>query len=299
MDQIDYNKTASKGSFWDSKTARIVAILIIMVASLTVIKNEVVSWSESSSIQENGSIGDEDRKTEVDDYGCNVHGIELHGELTTYLVSSGSDDGYGSDDATASQDVVYAIKKAEQDDDVKAILLEVDSYGGYPVAGEEVARAVKESIKPIVGLIREGGASAAYLAVSGADRIIASKSSDVGSISVTMSYLDNVKQNQDQGLKYVSLTSGKFKDTGNPNKPLTDEDQELLMRDVKILHNNFVEMVAENRGMEIKDVEALADGSTMLGEMALENGLIDQIGGMQEVQDYLKDVIGEEVVICW
>jgi len=95
------------------------------------------------------------------------------------------------------------------------------------------------------------------------------------------------------------LSSGKFKDTGDPNKPLSQEEKNLLMRDVNILHQNFVKMVAVNRNLEIEIVKKLADGSTMLGEMALQNGLINQIGGMPEVKEYLKEKIGEEVEICW
>ena len=202
-------------------------------------------------------------------------------------------------DLTASENVVYAIQEAEYNDDIKAIILEVDSYGGSPVAGEEIANALKKANKPTVALIREGGASAAYLAASGADRIFASKNSDVGSIAVTMSYLDYAIQNQKERLTYIPLSSGKFKNTGSPDKTLSQEEKDLLMRDINILHQNFVKMVAENRNLDIEKVEKLADGSTMLGEMALENGLIDQIGGLFEVKEYLKQKIGEEVGVCW
>jgi len=239
--------------------------------------------------------------TPEDEMGnCNVHGIELHGELLTYIPPANfNDEGYIAEDQTASENIIYAIKEAEKDESIKAIILEVDSYGGYPVAGEEVAIALKNAKKPTVALIREGGASAAYMAASGANIIFASKNSDVGSIGVTMSYLDYVQQNQKEGLYYVSLSSGKFKDTGDPNKPLSQEEKNLLMRDVNILHQNFVKMVAVNRNLEIEIVKKLADGSTMLGEMALQNGLINQIGGMPEVKEYLKEKIGEEVEICW
>jgi len=141
--------------------------------------------------------------------------------------------------------------------------------------------------------------SAAYMAASGADEIFASKNSDVGSIGVTMSYLDYVKQNEKEGLTYIPLASGKFKDTGDPDKILTREEKDLLMRDIDIMHQNFVRMVAENRNLEIEKVAQLADGSSMLGEMALENGLIDRIGGMFEVEEFLKNKIGGEVDICW
>ena len=61
----------------------------------------------------------------------------------------------------------------------------------------------------------------------------------------------------------------------------------------------FISAVAENRNLDIEKVRAMADGSSMMGEMALENGLVDRIGGLYEVKEYIKDNIGEEVEVCW
>ena len=234
-------------------------------------------------------------------YGCNVLGIELHGDIITYGSSVDVEEEEDATlyDQTASEEIVFAIEDAENNYDVKAIILEVDSNGGYPVAAEEVANALKRAQKPTVALIREGGASGAYWAATGADVIFASKNSDVGSIAVNGSYLEYSRQNQQDGITYVPLSSGKFKETGDPDKPLTWEERNLLMRDVNIVHNNFVDAVAENRGMDRAAVAQLADGSSMLGEMALENGLIDHIGGMAEVREYLSELIGQDAEVCW
>jgi len=276
-------------------------VLIVILAALIIIKDEI-AWQLDPYAYEEDMYGDDmyDDDSAYEDEYCNVIGIELHGDLSTYIPPSDSDDdGAPLNDQTASENIVLSIQDAENDYDIKAIILEVDSYGGYPVAAEEVANALKESTKPTVALIREGGASAAYWAATGADIIFASKNSDVGSIAVTASYLDYTKQNQQEGITYVPLSSGKFKDSGDPDKTLSWEERNLFMRDVNILHQNFINIVAENRNLEISEVEKLADGSTMLGGMALENGLIDQIGGMSEVKEYLKEKIGEDVEVCW
>ena len=276
-------------------------VLIVILAALIIIKDEI-AWQLDPYAYEEDMYGDDmyDDDSAYEDEYCNVIGIELHGDLSTYIPPSDSDDdGAPLNDQTASENIVLSIQDAENDYDIKAIILEVDSYGGYPVAAEEVANALKESTKPTVALIREGGASAAYWAATGADIIFASKNSDVGSIAVTASYLDYTKQNQQEGITYVPLSSGKFKDSGDPDKTLSWEERNLFMRDVNILHQNFINIVAENRNLEISEVEKLADGSTMLGGMALENGLIDQIGGMSEVKEYLKEKIGQDVEVCW
>ena len=71
------------------------------------------------------------------------------------------------------------------------------------------------------------------------------------------------------------------------------------MRDINKLIEYFIEVVAENRSIDIKKVRELADGSSIMGEMALENGLIDRIGGLYEVEEYIGESIGEEVNVCW
>ncbi len=71
------------------------------------------------------------------------------------------------------------------------------------------------------------------------------------------------------------------------------------MRDINKLTEYFIEVVAENRSIDIKKVRELADGSSIMGEMALENGLIDRIGGLYEVEEYIGESIGEEVNVCW
>lgn len=233
-----------------------------------------------------------------DGSSCTVMGINLHGTILTYVpegMLGEEEDSPATEDVVGSEDVVSAIMSADADPSIKAVLLEVDSYGGAPVAGEEVANALKALSKPSVAVIRQSGTSAAYLAATGADRIFASKNSDVGSIGVTMSYLENI----DDTKKYVQLSSGKYKDAGDPDKPLTEDEKAVLLRDVKIVHENFIEAVAENRNIPIEEVRKIADGSSMLGTAAIALKLIDEIGSWNEAENYLEQQIGEKPVVCW
>jgi len=266
------------------------AATIIILGSIIILVNYFVSDSDMGESNDSGSaVG-----------SCNVTGINLHGEVVTYVTPENEgDDGYSTQDQTESESVMQWIEEAEADDSIKAIIMEIDSTGGSPVGGEEISLALKNAKKPTVVFIREAADSSAYLAATGADKIFASKYSEVGSIGVTMSYLDSARQNQNSGKTYNSLSSGKFKDSGDPDKILSSEEKAMFMRDVIIMKDNFVKNVAENRKLDIKKVEALADGSTMLGEMAIQNGLIDAIGGYPEIKDYLAEVIGEKPEICW
>lgn len=215
--------------------------------------------------------------------GGNVAVIEITGELVTTLTPS------ETIPQTASTDVVAAIQEAAEDPSVAAIVLSIDSPGGSPVAAEEIEKALQATDKPTAALIRGQGLSAAYWAATGAKIIFASALSDVGSIGVTASYIDNAEQNKKEGLTYNSISSGKYKDAGDPNRPLSKEEREIILRDVNRIHEVFVKKVAENRKQDISAVEALADGSSLLGEEARSAGLIDEIGGMREVLAYLAE----------
>ena len=159
--------------------------------------------------------------------------------------------------------------------------------------------ALKRFTKPSVVYIRGAGVSGAYWAATGADYIFATKNSDVGSIGVTMSYVENSEQNKDAGLKYVSLSSGEFKEAGDPNKELTEEERALFERDIDIVYNNFIDAVSENRGLPREDVKEIADGSSVMGQTAQELGLVDKIGTFYDVQEYVENLIGEEANVCW
>ncbi len=236
-----------------------------------------------------------DTSSDVDYSDCTILGLNLHGALLTYIPEGNEDDPLTEKDITGSEEIVAALNAVKDDENIKGVLIEVDSPGGMPVAGEEIAKALKELGKPSAAVIRQSGMSAAYWAISTADRIFASRNSDVGSIGVTMSYLENM----DKDKKYVQLSSGKYKDTGNPDKPLSEEEKTLLLRDIKIVHENFIEDIAANRGMPIEDVKVIADGSSVLGGKAKSLKLIDEIGGWAEAEKYLGDKIGEKPKVCW
>lgn len=262
-------------------------ILIIIFAVLLYLAFESLSPSEEDSFLSDSSNN------------CNVTGINLHGSLLTYVPNHAENDSYFDYDVTSSEDVLWSIRQANEDEEIKAIILEVNSPGGSMVGGEEIDNAIKNSEKPVIALIRDIGASASLLSISSADRIYASVNSTIGSIGVTMSYLSNEEKNKKDGYTYQQLSSGKFKDSGSPDKELTKEEKALMLRDIDISFNNFVKAISQNRNIPIDKVRQNADGSTFLGEKAKELNLIDEIGGIYEVEQYIKEITGEKPEICW
>lgn len=230
---------------------------------------------------------------------CNVLGIKVHGTLTTYIPHGYREDtsiSASDRDVTSSEEVVDAIHTGNADENIKAIVIEVDSGGGSPVAGEEIAEAIALSSKPVVAFIRYYGASASYWAVAPSQRIFASANSSVGGIGVTSSYTEDL----DTKKRYVQIISGKYKDYGNPNKRIIDEERAILQEDNDIIYHNFINAVAKYRNLSVAKVTALANGTTVMGEKAKRQGLIDEIGSLTEVKKYLKSMVGDkDVSVCW
>jgi len=278
---------------------------MIILAAFIIVKDEIVyQLGGYDDYYEDDYYADDYYEDEFgeDSYclpGENVAGITIRGDLYTYIDLTDEEENDNDYSYTTSEDLVYYISEADKNPDIKAILLEIDSWGGEPTAAKEVTDALKRAEKPTVALIREYGLSAAYWAATGADIIFANTTSNVGSIGVTMSYLDYSEQNKREGIIYQQISAGKFKNAGDYDKELTWEEKQLLQRDTDLLYDIFVSEVAENRNMEISEVEKLADGSSMLGQMALDNGLIDRIGDEYDVLEYLEQELGEDVSICW
>ncbi len=231
--------------------------------------------------------------------GCNVAVVKVFGPIVYYPNESltGTED-TSTIDQVAAEDVRNQIESADANSTIGAILIQIDSPGGDPVAGEDIAAALRHASKPTVAVIADQGTSAAYWAATGADTIFASANSSLVDIGVTESYLQRTKQNQQNGLDFLPLAAGKYKDMGNPNAPLTDEEKAIIQRDLAIVDQNFIKDVANNRNLSIASVTAVADGSPMLGAVALKNGLIDRTGTIYDAQDYIASLTHQSPVLC-
>ena len=237
---------------------------------------------------------------------CNVKVVKLEGPLDTYASGgvsdpsdpNASDFGYGVDSAS----IVSQLDEAESSSDIKAIVLQIDSTGGSPVAAEEISNALKRSGKPTVALIRGAGLSAAYRSATGANTIIAAENAEVGSIGVTSSYLDQTKHNSQSGYTFNAISTGEYKDMLNSNKPLTANEREMVVHELNIVFANFVKTVNQNRHLTMEASSSpLTTGASFIASEALEYKLIDKIGDRETARDYLAGVLSlprTEVSFC-
>jgi protease IV len=237
--------------------------------------------------------------TYIGDGYCNIAVLPIMGEVHSYGTIY---DEFGNETVSTNlSQAISFLEQAEYEPGIYGVLALVDSTGGSGAAAELIAEQLKNSTLPNAAYIIDSGTSAAYLIASAADTIIASPFSDVGSIGVTMSYLDYSKQNTTEGIEYISLTSGKFKDYGSPDKPLTADERVLFERDLAVWHDEFVNHVATNRNLPVEDVAKLADGSSLPGKLALEAKLVDYLGDKEVAKMWFAeqlDIPVEEVFFC-
>ncbi len=210
----------------------------------------------------------------------NVARIPIDGSI------SFSSAGFRDSGVDASQ-VVQWINDANNDDSIEAIVLDINSPGGTPVASEEIARAVASTTKPTIALVRDVAASGAYWVASASDYIIASDVSLVGSIGVLGSYLEFGDFLKDHNITYNRQVAGKYKDMGTPLRDMTEEESIKNQLLLNKMHEVFIKSVAENRNMSYGSVKQLATGEVFLGLDAVNNGLVDALGGESDVKEYL------------
>lgn len=229
---------------------------------------------------------------------CNIAILPITGDIIPYAGERGEEN---MTPTVNPDDTLAYVRSMESDPNILGILARIDSYGGTPVASHIIAEGFKHAAVPVVALIREMGTSGGYWAATGAEHLIASPISDVGSIGITMSYLDNVGLNEKDGYTYVALTSAPYKDAGNPNKTLTATERAQFERDINLVHDYFVKDVALNRNLAVEAVQALADGSSMTGALALERGLVDELGDQETARAWFAQKLSlpvSDIIFC-
>lgn len=195
-----------------------------------------------------------------------------------------------------STDVVDWINTLRRNEDVKGVLLRVNSPGGAIAPSQEIYEAVKRlaAEKPVVASYATVAASGGYYASVPSQIIVANPGSITASIGVMAEFITVTEALSKLGIKPEVLTTGKYKAAGTPIRELTDEQREQLLGMMRDMHDQFVSDVAEARGMERERIEAVADGRAVTGRQALAMGLIDLLGSQQVAFDKLKAMCGIE-----
>ena len=185
---------------------------------------------------------------------------------------------------------LQAINELGDNPQVRAVIVSINSPGGTTAGGEELYEALGalRAKKPVVAVINELGASAAYMTAIAADRVFARRLSIVGSIGVYYQHIDAGKLLQTIGVDFDKVQTGPFKAEPDVDEPMAGEVRAKLQELVDDSFEWFVDVVAERRGLSRPQTLALADGQIVTGRQAVESKLIDAVGGEAEAIAWLE-----------
>ncbi len=182
--------------------------------------------------------------------------------------------------------ILEELDKVEESPAVKALVVRLETPGGAVAASQEIYRKLAylrdEVGVPVVASMGNVAASGGYYVALGADTIVANPGTITGSIGVLMVLPEYYELFDKIGVGYNVIKSGKFKDAGSPYREMTAEERAYLQDFINDGYRQFVEAVAQERGLPLGTVELLADGRVFTGRQALESGLVDQIGGLDQ-----------------
>lgn len=183
-----------------------------------------------------------------------------------------------------AKSIVKQIGHAMEEDNIRAVVLRINSPGGTAAGAQEIHQAVRRlrKKKPVVASLGDVATSGAYYTASAADVIVASPGTMTGSIGVIMELADLSGLMSKLGIRMVTIKSGKFKDIGSISRPPTPEEKALLESLVMDVYDQFVKDVAKARGMPVEKVKTMADGRILTGRMAKSYGLVDELGSFED-----------------
>ena len=202
--------------------------------------------------------------------------VDLSGSITpnsaSGLVSSGG----------ITPEKVRSLNERAVSQGADAIVYQINSQGGAVVASKEIKCEIDRAEVPTVCRLRDTAASGGYLIALGCDRIVADSATLTGSIGVTASYLEFSGLLDRLGVEYVNVSAGEFKEAGSPLRNATPEEKALLRGKIGSVQNEFVSLVREERNMTGPDLSNATTGELIIGERALELGMVDSLGGRRE-----------------
>lgn len=200
------------------------------------------------------------------------------------IVASGEiNSGRGDNESIGSESITEQLRKAKNDDKVKAVVLRINSPGGSALASDVIWNEINQlkAKKPVIASMSDVAASGGYYMAMACDTIVAHPNTITGSIGVFGLLLDaSVFMKKNLGITSDRERTGQFSDVGTINRPITDYERKVIQEEVNLIYKDFTTKAAESRKMKLEDLEKVAGGRVWSGLDAKANGLVDVLGGM-------------------
>jgi len=212
--------------------------------------------------------------------GSQVGLVELSG-----MIMDESRGGVLGSGKSGPRQFIEDLEKAQRDDSIKAVVIRINSPGGSAAASQEMYQAVRRlnKKKPVVCSMGDVAASGGYYVAAACERIYANPATVTGSIGVITQLINVHELIKKYGVTAPTITSGRYKASGNPFQPLDPAQRRLFQELVTSIYKQFVADVDQGRkNLNLAQVLSLADGRVYTGQQAKNNGLIDELGGLHE-----------------
>jgi protease IV len=184
-----------------------------------------------------------------------------------------------------ADDVLRELKDHLEDPSVRAVVIRINSPGGVVGPTQEVYAAIQrlqKAQKPVVASLGAVAASGGYYIAAAADQIYANPGTLTGSIGVIMQLANVEGLFKKIGVEYVVVKAGRFKDAGNPSRPMSAEERRIMQALLDDVHAQFIEAVAKGRHLERDEVIRFSDGRIVSGAQAKELRMVDALGGLED-----------------
>lgn len=191
----------------------------------------------------------------------------------------------------------------KESDDVKAVILRVNSPGGGVVESAEIHDKIKEiqkeTKKPVYVSMGSMAASGGYYVSAPADKIFASPETLTGSLGVIMQGVNYAGLAEKYGVEFTTIKSGPYKDIMSPTRPMTEEERKILQSMIDNSYEGFVKVISEGRDMPVEQVKKIADGRIYDGRQAKQLHLIDGFGYLDDVIEQVRkdENLGDATVV--
>lgn len=206
------------------------------------------------------------------------------------MITSGTGNDNADDESFTGTGFIKLLKQVENDSSIQGVILRVDSPGGDAVASDDILHEVKNLAKkkPLVVSMSDTAASGGYYVAATGDPIIAYPNTLTGSIGVIFARFTLRGLFDKIGMDGQLLTRGRYADIDSPFTPLSDAERQKLAGQIDAFYRAFVSRVAEGRKKPFDQIEPLAQGRVWVGAQAKNNGLVDQLGGLDQAIEVLK-----------
>ncbi len=257
--------------------------LVDKVGYLQDIMKELDDELDMDSYSFNNYVAFSKSRTAMSSFSKNVEVIYINGTIMSGESTQGS---------VGDVTIVKKIERAVKDDNVEAIVIRVNSPGGSALASDIIDHAVinAKKKKPVIISMGAYAASGGYYVSANADAIMASPFTVTGSIGVFGLGFNASKLANEVGVNFNSVSSNRHADIGTPFRKMTPMERNYMQKGVDSVYVQFVNTICKGREMTFEEVNNIAEGRVWSAQAALDNGLIDKIGGLQEAIMYAADM---------